>query len=82
MYLPSGPKLENSAGNRYNPCCFFASRNMDSDSEFEEGRILGHAQEQRKLEMYLHDRLGPELLALVFEIEFIRAQLKSRRSSG
>jgi signal transduction histidine kinase len=71
------PELENSAGNRYNPRCFFATRNMGNDSEFEEGRILGHAQEQRKLEMYLHDRLGPELLALVFEIEFIRAQLKA-----
>ena len=27
--------------------------------------------------MYLHNRLSPELLALVFEIEFIRAQLKA-----
>jgi signal transduction histidine kinase len=50
---------------------------MGNDSEFEEGRILGHAQEQRRLEMYLHDRLGPELSALAFEIEFIRAQLKA-----
>jgi signal transduction histidine kinase len=50
---------------------------MGNDSEFEKGRILGHAQEQRRLEMYLHDRLGPELLALAFEIEFIRGQLKA-----
>jgi Histidine kinase len=50
---------------------------MGSDSEFEEGRILGHAQEQRRLEMYLHDKLGPELMALVFSIESIRAQLET-----
>ena len=50
---------------------------MSSDSEFEEGRVLGQAQEQQRLEMYLHDLLGPEVLALVFEIELIRAQLKA-----
>jgi signal transduction histidine kinase len=50
---------------------------MGSDSEFEEGRILGHAQEQRRLEIYFHDRLGPELMALAFSIESIRAQLEA-----
>jgi signal transduction histidine kinase len=50
---------------------------MDSDSEFEEGRILGHAQEQRRLEMYFHDHLGPELMSLAFSIESIRAQLEA-----
>jgi hypothetical protein len=71
------PELENSVGNRYNPRGFFGTRNMDSDSEFEEGRILGHAQEQQRLEMYFHDRLAPELMALAFSIESIRAQLEA-----
>ena len=50
---------------------------MGNDSEFEEGRILGHAQEQQRLEMYLHDQLGPELIAMVLEIESILAQLEA-----
>jgi Histidine kinase len=50
---------------------------MDSDSEFEEGRILGHAQEQQRVEMYFHDRLAPDLMALAFSIESIRAQLEA-----
>jgi hypothetical protein len=50
---------------------------MDSDSEFEEGRILGHAEEQRKLENYFHERLAPDLMALAFEIESIRVQLEA-----
>jgi Histidine kinase len=35
---------------------------------------LGHAQEQRSLEIYIHDRLTPDLMALAFSIESIRAQ--------
>jgi signal transduction histidine kinase len=54
----------------------FATQNMGKDSEFEEGRILGHAQEQRRLENYFHDQLAPDLMALAFEIESIRAQLE------
>ena len=50
---------------------------MGNDSEFEEGRILLHAQEQRRLEMYFHDRLAPELMALAYSIESIRAQLEA-----
>jgi hypothetical protein len=53
------------------------TRNVDSDSEFEQGRLLGHAQEQHRLERCLHDRLGPEILELAFEIEFISAQLRA-----
>jgi signal transduction histidine kinase len=50
---------------------------MGSDSEFEERRILGHAQEQRRLENYFHEQLAPDLMALAFEIESIRAQLEA-----
>jgi hypothetical protein len=50
---------------------------MGNDSEFEEGRILGHAQEQRRLENYFHEQLAPELMALAFSIESIRAQLEA-----
>jgi signal transduction histidine kinase len=56
---------------------FFAIRNMGSDSEFEEGRILGHVEEQRRLEMYFHDQLGPDLMALAFSIESLREQLEA-----
>lgn len=55
----------------------FATQNMGNDSEFEEGRILGHAQEQRRLQNYFHDQLAPDLMALAFEIESIRAQLEA-----
>ena len=50
---------------------------MGIDTEFEQGRILGHAQEQQRLEVYFHDRLAPDLMALVFAIESIRAQLEA-----
>jgi hypothetical protein len=56
---------------------FFATQNISSDSEFEEGRVLGQAQEQQRLEMYFHDQLGPELMELAFSIESIRAQLEA-----
>lgn len=49
---------------------------MASHSEFEKGRILGHAEEQRRLETYFHDQLGPELTALAFSIECVRFQLE------
>jgi signal transduction histidine kinase len=55
----------------------FSTQNMASDSEFEEGRILGHAQEQQRLEIYFHDRLAPDLMAVAFSIESIRAQLEA-----
>jgi signal transduction histidine kinase len=51
--------------------------NMDIDSEFEEGRILGHAQEQQRLVMHFHDQLGPDLMALAFSIESLREQMKA-----
>jgi signal transduction histidine kinase len=54
-----------------------ATQNMGSDSEFEEGRILGHAEEQHRLEIYFHDQLAPDLMALAFSIESIRAQLEA-----
>jgi hypothetical protein len=50
---------------------------MDSDSEFEEGRVLGHAEEQRRLEIYFHEQLAPGLMALAFSRESIRAQLEA-----
>ena len=50
---------------------------MDSDSEFEQGRILGHAQEQQRVEMYFHDSLAPDLMALAFTMESIRAELEA-----
>ena len=59
----------------------FASQNMGNDSEFEEGRILGHAQEQRRLANYFHNQLGPDPMALAFEIESIRAPTGSRKPS-
>lgn len=55
---------------------FFAIRNMGNDSEFEKGRIIGHVEEQRRLEMYFHDQLAPELMTLAFSLESTRAQLE------
>lgn len=50
---------------------------MESDSEFEEGRVLGQAQEQQRLVMHFHDQLGPDLMALAFSIESLREQLEA-----
>ena len=50
---------------------------MGKRSKFEEGRILGHIEAKRQLETYFHDRLAPELLAMGFSIESIRAQLEA-----
>jgi hypothetical protein len=49
---------------------------MATDSEFEEGRILGHAQEQRRLENYFHEQLAPDLMTVAFSLESIRAELE------
>ena len=38
---------------------------MGSDTEFEQGRIVCHAQEQRRLETYFHDRLAPDLMSQI-----------------
>jgi hypothetical protein len=56
----------------------FATQNMGNDSEFEDGRILGHAQEQRRSENYFHEQLAPDLMAMAFAIESIRAQLEAK----
>jgi hypothetical protein len=45
---------------------------MDTDSEFEEGRNFGHAQEQRRFEEYFHKRLAPDVMAAAFSIESTR----------
>ena len=50
---------------------------MGSDSAFEKARILGQAQEQQRLEIYFHSQLAPDLVALAFSIESIRAQLEA-----
>jgi hypothetical protein len=59
MYLPSGPKLENSAGHRYNPCCSSPLENMDNDSEFEEGRIHPAEPKLREIRDRLSEILTP-----------------------
>ena len=50
---------------------------MDSDSEFEEGRVFGNAQEQQRLVMHFHEHLGPDLMALAFSIESLREQMEA-----
>jgi signal transduction histidine kinase len=49
---------------------------MDTDSKFEEGRILGRAEERQKFEAYFHDTLAPDLMAVAFSIESIHARLE------
>ena len=52
-------------------------RNIDIDNKFEEGRILGHAQERQKFEEYFHGMIAPDLMAVAFSIESIRARLEA-----
>jgi hypothetical protein len=50
---------------------------MATDSEFEEGRVLGHVEEQRLFEAYFHNQLAPDLMTVAFSLESIRAELEA-----
>jgi hypothetical protein len=50
---------------------------MAVDSEFEQGRVLGHVEEQRLFETYFHNQLAPDLMTVAFSLESIRAELEA-----
>lgn len=49
---------------------------MDGDSELEAGAAAGQERERQRLSNYIHDRLGPELMAIAFSIESLRSRLE------
>jgi hypothetical protein len=51
---------------------------MSSYSEFEQGQTFGREQERERFAAYFHRRLAPDLLALAFSIEGIRAELEAQ----
>jgi len=51
---------------------------MSGYSEFEQGQTLGREQERERLAAYFHRRLAPDLLALAFSIEGVRAELEAQ----
>ena len=51
--------------------------NMAASSEFEQGQALGREQERERLSTYFHSQLAPDLLALTFAIESVRAELET-----
>ena len=51
---------------------------MSGYSEFEPGQTLGRGQERERLAAYFHRRLAPDLLALAFSIEGVRAELEAQ----
>ena len=51
---------------------------MSGYSEFEQGQTLGREQERQRFAAYFHRQLAPELLALAFSIEGVRAELEAQ----
>jgi hypothetical protein len=50
---------------------------MAASYEFEQGQMLGREQERERLSVYFHCRLAPDLTALAFSIESVRAELEA-----
>jgi hypothetical protein len=51
---------------------------MSGYSEFEQGQTLGREQERERVAAYFRRQLTPDLLALAFSIESIRAELEAQ----
>ena len=52
---------------------------MDSDSELEAGAAAGQERERQRLFDYMHQRFGPELMAIAFSIESLRGRLEAAK---
>lgn len=52
---------------------------VDSDSELDAGVAAGQESERQRPSDYIHDRLGPELMAIVFSIESLRSRLEEAK---
>lgn len=51
---------------------------LDSSSEFELGKAVGAQLERQRLAAYVHEELAPELMAVAFSLEAIRAKFGSK----
>jgi hypothetical protein len=50
---------------------------MATPYEFKKGQMLGREQERERLSVYFHCQLAPDLMALAFSIESVRAELEA-----
>ncbi|HXM03079.1 MAG TPA: hypothetical protein VN939_10785 [Chthoniobacterales bacterium] len=55
----------------------YLTAGMAASYEFEQGQRLGREQERERLSVYFHCQLAPDLTALAFSIESVRAELES-----
>ena len=55
---------------------------MAASYEFEQGQMLGREQERERLSVYFHCQLAPDLTALAFSIESVRAELEAENQDA
>jgi len=55
---------------------------MAASYEFERGQMLGREQERERLSVYFHCQLAPDLTALAFSIESVRAELEAENQDA